>query len=151
MREPPANIIAMENDSVRSSGDLTLVEMWIEGKLRGIAISRQAIEAFLQLSPERADAMSDEDRREFVRTHLSILAIAAKERLRQMYPEADEITIDVGQLGEQGGGRIGDRRRGDRRKGDRRKSDQPTGRVGDRRASERRKGDRRTTGDRKET
>jgi hypothetical protein len=146
----------MENDSVRSSGDLTLVEMWIDGKLRGISISRQAIETFLQLTPERASAMTDEDRREFVRTHLGMLATAAKERLRHMYPEAKEIMIDAGQLGESGGGRMGDRRRGERRKGDRRKSDQPAGRVGDRRLGERRradrrKSDRRTPGDRKET
>ena len=146
----------MENDSVRSSGELTLVEMWIDGKLRGLSISRKAIESFLQLSPERADAMTDEDRREFVRTHLSLLATTAKERLRQLPPDADDITIDAGQLGAREAARTGDRRKGDRRKGDRRKSDQPTGLVGDRRQGERRRGDRRKTdrrapSDRKET
>jgi hypothetical protein len=133
----------MENDSVRSSGDLTLVEMWIDGKLRGISISRGAIEAFLRLPPDHAGAMTDEDRREFVRTHLSLVAGAAKDRLSHAFPEAKEITIDTGQLGERGGGRMGDRRRGDRRKSDRRKADQPTGRIGDRRQSERRRSDRR--------
>lgn len=133
----------MENDSVRTSGDLTLVEMWIDGKLRGISISRQAIEVFLELPPERASAMSDEDRREFVRTHLSLVATSAKDRLGHTHPDAVSVMIDAGQLGTQDGGRIGDRRRGDRRKGDRRKTDQPTGRIGDRRQGERRRGDRR--------
>jgi len=133
----------MENDSVRSSGDLTLVEMWIQGKLRGIAVSRQAIDAFLQLPPDRAAEMSDEDRREFVRTHLSLLSTAAKERLRQMPPDADEVVIDAGQLGARESARTGDRRRGDRRKGDRRKVDKPTGLIGDRRQSQRRRSDRR--------
>jgi hypothetical protein len=133
----------MENDSVRSSGDRTLVEMWIEGKLREVSVSAGAIDAFLQLPPDSAGAMSDEDRREFVRKHLSLVAAAAKDRLSHTFPEAAEITIESGQLGERGGGRMGDRRRGDRRKGDRRKADQSTGRIGDRRAGERRRGDRR--------
>ncbi len=146
----------MENDSVRSSGELTLVEMWIEGKLRGIAVSRQAIEAFLQLTPDRAAEMSDEDRREFVRTHLSLIATAAGERLRNTHPDADEVVIEAGQLGAREGARTGDRRRGERRKGDRRKVDQPTGLTGDRRQSERRrndrrKSDRRSSDDRKDS
>jgi hypothetical protein len=132
----------MENDSVRTSGDLTLVEMWIDGKLRGISISRQAIEAFLQLPSAEASAMSDEDRREFVRTHLGLLATAAKNKISQTHPDADEIVIEAGQLGANGG-RVGDRRGGERRKGDRRKADQPMGKIGDRRQGERRKGDRR--------
>lgn len=134
----------MENDSVRSSGDLTLVEMWIDGKLRGISISRQAIEAFLQLQPTDASAMSDEDRREFVRTHLGLLTTAAKNRISKTHPDADEIMIEAGQLGTSGG-RAADRRREERRKGDRRKADQPIGKMGDRRQGERRKGDRRKT------
>jgi hypothetical protein len=133
----------MENDSVRSSGDLTLVEMWIDGQLRGISISRKAIESFLQLPPEQVGTMTDDDRREFVRTHLGLLATAAKERLRHLQPDADDILLDAGQLGAREAARTGDRRKGDRRKGDRRKSDQPTGLVGDRRQGERRRGDRR--------
>jgi hypothetical protein len=138
----------MENDSVRSSGDLTLVEMWIDGKLRGIAVARQAIEGFLQLPPDSSATMSDEDRREFVRTHLGLLAAAAKDRLRQTDSDAEEIVIDAGQLGAQEAARTGDRRRTERRKGDRRKVDQPTGLIGDRRQGQRRRGDRRK-GDRR--
>src|SRR3954447_16294463 len=80
---PPARIAAMENDSVRTSGDLTLVEMWIDGKLREISISRQAIEVFLQLPPDRTAAISDEDRREFVRTHLALISATAKDSLHR--------------------------------------------------------------------
>lgn len=133
----------MESDSVRSSGDHTLVEIWIEGKLREISVSRQAIEAFLELPPDRAAAMTDEERRDFIRTHLTLVSAAAKDQLRLMYPEAAEIRIEAGQLGARESARTGDRRRGERRKGDRRKANQPTGLTGDRRQGERRRGDRR--------
>ena len=46
----------MENDSIRSSGENTLVTIWIEGKLRNIAISRSAVEGFLKLSPHRGES-----------------------------------------------------------------------------------------------
>ena len=39
----------MESDSVRSSGEFTVVDMWVEGKLRCISVSREAIEGFLRL------------------------------------------------------------------------------------------------------
>jgi hypothetical protein len=114
----------MENDSVRTSGDVTLVDMWINGKLRAISLSRDAIEVFLRLSPDRAAAMSDEERREFVRTHLASVVAAAKNGLRDD-PGGDAVMIGAGQLGGQPGGQVsargGERRTGDRRKGDRRK------------------------------
>jgi hypothetical protein len=116
----------MENDSVRTSGANTLVDMWIDGKLRSISISREAIDGFLRLPPDRAAATSDDDRREFVRTHLTLVMAVAAERLRNTEPGADTVRIDAGQLGGQtagqGGGPINDRRQGDRRKGDRRKA-----------------------------
>ena len=116
----------MESDSVRSSGDFTVVDMWVEGKLRCISVSRDAIDAGLQLTPERAAAMTDDERRDFVRTNLSLVVAAAKERVKSD-PAADAVVIEGGDLGgvrpERSGG---DRRRGgDRRKGDRRKADQP--------------------------
>ena len=126
----------MENDSVRTSGDATFVDMWIDGKLRAISLSRDAIEVFLRLSPDRAAAMSDEDRREFVRTHLASVVAAAKNGLRDD-PGADAVMIGAGQLGGQAGaqapGRMGDRRAGDRRKGDRRKVNLGPPPSGDRR------------------
>lgn len=113
----------MENDSVRTSGDATLVDMWIDGKLRAISLSRGAIETYLRLPAERA--ISEDDRREFVRTNLGLVVAAAKERLRHADPNADTVEIEAGQLGAHGAAqpsaRGGERRSGDRRKGDRRK------------------------------
>jgi hypothetical protein len=136
----------MENDSIRASGGNTLVDVWIEGKLRGISVSRGAIETFLALTPHQAAAMSENDRCEFVRTHLPIVLTAAKLQLREMNSAADSVSIDSGQLGSTGRGRVGDRRRTERRKTERRNpngSDPP--RVGDRRRSERRTRERRKT------
>ena len=115
----------MENDSVRSSGTSTLVDMWIDGKLRAISVSREAIEGFLHLTPERAASMTEAERSEFVRTHLTLVITAATTKLRSTGTDADAVAIDAGDLG----GRVtprpdppdGERRTGDRRKGDRRK------------------------------
>ena len=114
----------MENDSVRTIGDSTLVDMWIDGRLRAVSVSRDAIAAFLQLPPDRAAAMSDDERGEFVRKNLTFVAKAATELLRST-PSADSIAIEAGQLSSRPGVRMtdqsSDRRHGDRRKGDRRK------------------------------
>ncbi|MEO8454522.1 MAG: hypothetical protein ABI454_05125 [Sphingomicrobium sp.] len=131
----------MENDSIRASGGNTLVDVWIEGKLRGICVSRAAIETFLGLPGARAEAMSEDDRCEFVRTHLALVLTAAKAQLRESDPAAETIAIEAGQLGGEGGGQFGDRREGERRKTDRRKAKSPeVPRTGDRRRAERRKG-----------
>lgn len=127
----------MENDSVRTSGANTLVDMWIEGKLRSISISREAIDDFLRLPPDLAAATSDHDRREFVRTHLTLVMTAAADRLRNTEAGADTVRIDTGQLGGQmtgqAGGPTSDRRQADRRKGDRRKANLGPPRSGERR------------------
>jgi len=120
----------MESDSVRSSGEFTVVDMWVEGKLRCISVSREAIEGFLRLSPDRAAAFTDEDRREFVRMNLSQVVAAAKAQLQSIDPTADNIVIGSVAGGAAPAERTGDRRRGggDRRKGERRKVNQPVGR-----------------------
>jgi hypothetical protein len=104
----------MENDTVRTLGDNTLVDIWIEGKSRAITISRQAIEA-------RAGAtLNETERREFVRTNLANVVRAATEILRSN-PTAEAIVIEAGQLGGSARSSSGERRSGgDRRKGDRR-------------------------------
>jgi hypothetical protein len=134
----------MENDSIRASGGDTLVDVWIEGKLRGISVSRGAIETFLGLTPGQAARMSDEDRCEFVRAHLAIVLTAAKMQLREMNPAAETVSINTGQLGGVGRGSVEDRRKTERRKTERRNA---TGsgppRVGDRRRSARRTRERR--------
>ena len=110
----------MESDSVRAVGDSVVLDLWIQGKFRAITVSRQAIEDYLQLDLGAA-AMTEDDRREFVRTHLSLVVSAATARLRED-PAAERIAID--QLGNAAPRMSGERRNGgDRRKGDRRKRD----------------------------
>ena len=116
----------MENDSVRTTGSSTLVDMWIDGKLRAITVSREAIEAFLHLTPDRAISMSDDDRSEFVRTHLSLVVTSATAKLRNTDAAAAAVTLEGGDLGGRPARQPradddGERRSGDRRKGDRRK------------------------------
>ena len=131
----------MENDSIRSVGSDTLVDIWIEGKMRALCVSQEAIGAFLGF--ERAGGMSDLDRREFVRTHLPLIISAAKARLAEAGADADALRIDVGQL-PRSDGRSGDRRLRDRRKTERRKTKVPRPGQLERRKSDRRQGDRRS-------
>ena len=133
----------MENDTIRSSGGKTFVDIWIEGKVRGICVSRGTIESYLGLSSDRG-SMTDEERCEFVRTHMALVMKAATQKLREAGPSTNELMIEPGQLGASAGGG-GDRRKVQRRKSERRKTDRPD-RIppsGDRRKGERRKDDRR--------
>ena len=111
----------METDSIRTSGENTLVDIWIDGKMRSISVSGEAIAAFLRLTPDRATALGDEDRREFVRTHLDLVVNMARDQLRNMDPGADAVAIDAGPGSKQPDVQARDRPSGDRRKGDRRK------------------------------
>ena len=127
----------MENDTVRSMGESTLVDVWINGRMRSICLSRGAIDSFLKLPPDASAKMSDGERREFVRTHLAIVVAAAKDQLAGTKAGAESVLIDTGQLGpeKKEKGFTERRRGGDRRKGDRRQS----GRAkGDRRGTDRR-------------
>lgn len=130
----------MENDSIRSSGTNTLVELWVDGKLRGICVSQQAIGAFLGF--DRAQGMSDQDRCEFVRQHLPLIATAVSDILRSADPTADSVVIDVDEL-PRSDGTSGNRRKDDRRKTDRRKLKVPRGTQPERRRANRRQGERR--------
>ncbi|GAA3886341.1 hypothetical protein GCM10022276_01730 [Sphingomonas limnosediminicola] len=131
----------MENDSIRSSGADTLVEIWIEGKLRSVCISQQAIGAYVGF--EKASGMSDRDRSEFVRAHLPLIVSAAKAKLLESNLAADNVVIDVDDLPRDDGAK-GNRRKAERRKTDRRRSNQPRGALPDRRRSDRRQGERRS-------
>jgi hypothetical protein len=131
----------MENDSIRSSGSNTLIDLWIDGKLRAICVSREAIGAFVGFA--QAAAMSDKDRCEFLRTHLPLVIAAAKAQLSGGDPATESITIHAGHL-PRPDGRVGDRRKGERRTEDRRKSDRgPDPSRPERRRSDRRTGERR--------
>jgi hypothetical protein len=129
----------MENDSVRTSGSSTLVDMWIDGSLRAITVSREAIEDFLHLTPDRAATMTEDERSEFVRTHLTLVVASATAKLRNTDATAAAVTLDSGDLGgrpaRQPASGDGERRTGDRRKGDRRKVNRGPPPTGERRRS----------------
>ena len=131
----------MENDSIRASGSSTLVDIWIDGKIRAICVSQDAIGAFLGF--DRTTGMSDKDRCEFVRTNLPLVVTAAKARLRELKPGVDTIILDLGHL-PRPDGRSGDRRQRERRKNERRKSARPKENQPERRRNDRRQGERRT-------
>ena len=131
----------MENDSIRTIGTDTLVDIWIEGKIRALCVSHEAIGAFLGF--DQAKDMAESDRCEFVRTHLPLIVTAAKARLAETGFDAEAVTIDVGQL-PRPDGKPGDRREDDRRKGERRRIDVPRRGQAERRRSDRRQSDRRT-------
>jgi hypothetical protein len=130
----------MENDSIRASGTNTLVDIWIDGKLRGIGVSQEAIGAYLGF--EQASGMTDHDRCEFVRAHLPLILTAARARLQETNPAADTVMIDVGQL-PRPDSRSGDRRKTERRKVERRKAERARPDQIDRRRRARRQGERR--------
>jgi hypothetical protein len=130
----------MENDSIRTSGTNTLVDIWIDGKVRAISVSQDAIGAFLGF--DQAAGMTERDRCEFVRGHLPLIVTAAKSRLRDSEFNADAVAIDVGQLPRPDGA-SGDRRTAERRKEDRRKVARPRSDQTERRRRDRRQGERR--------
>jgi len=131
----------LENDSIRTIGTDTLVDIWIEGKIRALCVSHEAIGAFLGF--DQARDMTESDRCEFVRTNLPLIVTAAKARLAETGFDAEAVTIDVGQL-PRPDGKPGDRREDDRRKGERRRLDVPRRGQAERRRNDRRQGDRRT-------
>ena len=138
----------MENDSIRASGTDTLVDIWIDGKVRAICITREAIGAYLDF--EKAAAMSDDDRCSFVKNNLSLVLSAAKARLRDQDPTANSVVIDAGNLARPDG-KATDRRQKERRGTDRRKTSRPLGSQPDRRRTARRRGERRTRPPKAET
>jgi hypothetical protein len=131
----------LENDSIRTIGTDTLVDIWIEGKIRALCVSHEAIGAFLGFDQTRD--MTESDRCEFVRTHLPLIVTAARTRLAETGFDVEAVTIDVGQL-PRPDGKPGDRREDDRRKGERRKMSLPRRGQPERRRNDRRQGDRRT-------
>ncbi|HJP67660.1 MAG TPA: hypothetical protein VJ846_02070 [Sphingomicrobium sp.] len=134
----------MENDSIRASGTDTLVDVWVEGRLRAICITREAIETFEGF--DGSSGISEASRCEFVRTHLPQVISAARVLLRERNPSAHEIIFAACDLGG-----ATDRRKNERRKSDRRKLKLPTNKLpqgerrkGDRRAAERRRSPKKT-------
>src|SRR4029078_11684007 len=108
----------MENDWIGASGTDTLVDIWIDGKMRSICISLEAIGAYLDF--DRVAQMSDDERCEVIKNNLAVVRKAPKARLREGAPTILSIALDAGHL-PRPDGKATDRRRSDRRKGDRRK------------------------------
>jgi hypothetical protein len=131
----------MENDSIRASGTDTLVDIWIDGKMRAICITQEAIGAHLDF--EHVARMTDDERCGFVKNNMALVLSAAKARLREDDPTASTVVIDAGHLARPDG-KATDRRKSDRRKVDRRKSSRPLGTQPDRRRTNRRHGERRS-------
>ncbi len=127
----------MENDSIRASGTTTLIDIWIEGKLRAITVTQGAIETYL--GGEVASPMSENERCEFVRTHLAQVVAAVQTRLRGN-AGVNSIVIDGRQLLPTDG-----RSKGQRRTSERRKTRVTPEKLphGERRRGERRTGERR--------
>jgi hypothetical protein len=104
----------MENDTIRVNGSKTLVDIWINGKVRAISVSRQAIEAFV--AADEGTSMTEDERCEFVRTHLQLVISAAKARLSSTNPASDAVSIEGSQLRSADSARAKERRKGERRK-----------------------------------
>src|SRR3954467_5366945 len=105
----------MENDSIRASGSNTVVDIWIDGKIRAICVSQEAIRAFVGL--DVMTAMSDQERCDFVRDNLATVVEAAKIRLREGNAAADPVVIEAGQL-PRSDAPAGEQRQQDRRQGE---------------------------------
>lgn len=133
----------MEGDSIRAKGSKVVVDIWIDGGIRSIAVSRSAIAA--QVGRDVAAAMSDDERCAFVRAHLPLVVASARGVLDGKGPEVTDVALGAGALAVSAGGQVGDRRRGNRRNGDRRRIVTPREMlaVGERRRAQRRKSDRR--------
>ena len=136
----------MENDTIRVSGGNTLVDVWIEGKMRAVCVSAGAIEAGLGIPSGSVESMPERERSEFVRTHMAAILKAARKKLGTVGAAAETITIDAAELAPHAAEKGSDRRKTERRKGERRKADRPElipfGL--ERRRGERRKSPRRT-------
>lgn len=130
----------MENDSIRSSGTKTLVDVWVDGKVRSITVTQAAIGAYLGF--DRAGTLSESERCDFVRNNLALLIKGARNRLAELGSMTDAIVIDVSDL-PRPDGQSGDRRTVERRRGERRTSKTPRPAGIDRRKSDRRQGERR--------
>jgi len=127
----------MENDTIRASGGNTLVDIWIDGRMRSICVAREAIEYLCDEA-----AATEKDRCEFVRTHLALVIKAARQRLEDGLTPGATIVIGAGVLDAppRSTGRKAERRKGERRRADNPGAVPPSGerRRGERRKSERR-------------
>jgi hypothetical protein len=135
----------VENDSIRASGANTLVDIWVEGKLRAICVTREAIDHFTGFDGSAGD---EQLRCEFLRTHLPEIVTSVKAKLRDGNSGAETIIVDAGQIGTRADPRTGERRKAERRKVSRPADSLPQGerRRADRRSASRRRSPPKTRG-----
>jgi hypothetical protein len=68
-------------EGIKSSGEDTLVNIELDGHWRRVSLSREAIEDYLQQSPEVALKMSADQRCSFVRDNLAYVFAAARRKI----------------------------------------------------------------------
>lgn len=137
--------MVMEGDTIRGSGGNTLIDLWIDGAMRQIVITREAVAA--AAGAERAAAMSEGERCDFIRTRMALVQAAARGAVAEGGRDLGRITLKAACLVDPSLGPGGERRRADRRvAGGRDKTAPgPVATDGERRRAERRRGERRGT------
>lgn len=89
------------NDSlvVRSAaGGNTIFDIWVDGKLRLVVVTRDAIEDHLRLPPDAAAEFGPQHRVKFVQNNLHAIIAAARLNLRNGEPDTHVITIRSGNI-----------------------------------------------------
>lgn len=135
----------MEGDTIRSSGGHTLIDLWIDGAMREIVITREAIAA--AAGADRAAAMGDEDRCDFIRTRMALVLSAARTAVAGGGRDLHRVMLKAACLVDPSLGADGERRRAERRGNERRRASAtaPARSGGERRRAERRRNERRGT------
>ncbi|MGZ2412272.1 hypothetical protein ACUXST_001693 [Sphingomonas sp. F9_3S_D5_B_2] len=80
-------------DGVWAHGEYTEFEAWIAGESRKIAVTRQAIDTYLSLTPDQSAVVTAEQRCAFVRDNLALVIAAANRKIDPSDPAADTVTI----------------------------------------------------------
>lgn len=87
------------NKTVRAgAGDITIFDMELMGKWRRVAVTREAIEDYLRLSPAEAAKLRPEDCVKFVEDHRPVIMRAAESKVRNGHATADVIMIMTGEI-----------------------------------------------------
>ena len=86
-------------EGVWTHGQDTTLQAWIAGESRTIAVTREAIEDYLKLDPERAGDMTAEQRSSFVRENVALVIAAAHRKAEQGDHAEDVLVIRRGELG----------------------------------------------------
>ena len=80
------------------AGGNTIFDIWVDGKLRLVAVTREAIEDHLRLPPEAAAEFGPQHRVKFVQNNLHAIIAAAKLNLHNSEPDTHVITIRSGNI-----------------------------------------------------